>query len=66
MKPEEILFCRLMSMALHPEEISAFTEEDLVFLEKEADAIFTLAKRHSMQLACMTVFVCCRFRCPLP
>lgn len=63
MKPEEILFCRLMSMALHPEEISAFTEEDLVFLEKEADAIFTLAKRHSMQLALYDSF--CMLQVPL-
>jgi len=51
MKPEEILFCRLMSLALHPEKISAFTEEDLACIDKKADVIFALAKRHSMQSA---------------
>lgn len=63
MKPEEVLFCRLMSLALHPEEISMFTEEDFAFLVREADAIFAIAKRHSMQLALYDSF--CMLQIPL-
>lgn len=63
MKPEEILFCRLIRLALHPGESLFFTEEDLAVIAREADSIFSIAKRHSMQIALYDSF--CALQVPL-
>lgn len=51
MKQEEILFCKLMHLALHPEKTSLFSAEDISSLPPNMDAVFLLAKNHSMQTA---------------